>query len=157
MKQASVEAQLFYDPFAAEENQEFLDGAAAFDTILARYKNDEVVHDYTADDFVKDAEALMLDADFQERWSEMSYIAAQMHQLCGDDHGMMQRFEQSDVFSSFMQNNHDGHDHSHNSHDHKHEKENDDGKDAKSKKKNDKKKLGFWALLMTQSKPVKKK
>ena len=66
MKQASVEAQLFYDPFAAEENQEFLDGAAAFDTILARYKNDEVVHDYTADDFVKDAEALMLDAGFQE-------------------------------------------------------------------------------------------
>ena len=142
MKHEMTGGDLFYNPFA-EENEEFFDGAQAFDAILARYVADEIKHDYTADQFVKDAEALLLDASFQEHWRDMSYIAAQMHQLCGDDHGVLQqRFEQSSAFSTLM---HEGHDHNdHESHDH------DDNSDKKSKKKKQKKKLGFWALETTQ-------
>jgi hypothetical protein len=81
---------LYFDPFAAPEHR-FFDASESFDSILRRYTNNEVAHNYRLDDFLKDTEALMLDAQFMGQFNQMNYIASQMHALCLQDHELQQR------------------------------------------------------------------
>jgi hypothetical protein len=101
------EEQMFFDPFA-EEGEEFKP-LEAFDTIRERYENKEVEHDYTADQFVSDVEALMLDSTFMERFEEAEAIAARMHEMCVGDHAVQESMLGSEVFGSHGED--DGHGH----------------------------------------------
>ena len=99
--------QLYFDPLA-EEGEEFKP-MEAFDYIRERYENKEVEHDYTADQFVSDVEALMLDSVFVERFEEAEAIAARMHEMCAGNHEVQESMERSEFFGSIKED--DGHGH----------------------------------------------
>lgn len=103
----ATEQQLFFDPFAAEGAQ--FSPLDSFDYIYERYKNNEISHDYTADAFVQDVEALMLDAVFVEQFEAAALIASRMHQLCGEDHTLRSALTESGLFGG-EEDNH-GHEH----------------------------------------------
>lgn len=104
MEQLELQHDVFFDPFSQQE----FDPAGSFDTLLQRYLDNEVEHDYTADAFVRDTEALLLDAEFVGQFAVAEAIAMQMHELCGDDHAV------KDAFQSLTTDKHDhdsDHDH----------------------------------------------
>lgn len=78
------ELDIFFDPFAAED----FNPEESFNALLQRYANNEVEHDYSADTFVRDAEVLLLDAQFVGHFAVAEQIVIQMHQLCAGDHGL---------------------------------------------------------------------
>lgn len=99
----------YFDPFA-EQGQGW-DPIAVFDEIFDNYAHGAVEHDYTADQFVTDTEALMLDAQFTENFAAMSSIAARMHQLCGEDHALQAAMKTSRLFGDKEHTYADGHIH----------------------------------------------
>lgn len=127
MEKTTYEQDIFFDPFS-EGNEDF-NPEDLFEAIFAKYQNNEVEHDYTADNFVKDTEALMLDARFTEQFSAFESIAARMHQLCADDHSLSSAMENSSLFGASQK--HDSHD----GHSHGHDEENDHRPTGKKKKK----------------------
>ncbi|HVV26215.1 MAG TPA: hypothetical protein VHC21_04265 [Candidatus Saccharimonadales bacterium] len=137
MSERLASEQLFFDPFAAEEGKaEFFDPQVSHQAMWERYANDEVKHDYTADKFVADTEALMMDAQFVGQFEAAQAIAERMHMLCGEDHGLRASMEAS----SLLGNHPDDHDHNHNEQAH-------DEKDQKKSKKAKKKKFRGWFSL----------
>lgn len=87
---------MFFDPFAengAEEFNPLLSHAAMW----ARYLNKEVEHDYTADRFVSDHQALMMDSIFLGRYEEAELMAASMHRGCQHDHELSKSFMESSL------------------------------------------------------------
>lgn len=93
---------MFFDPFA-ETGQQLFDPLEAFARTEARYLDEEVEHDYTADKFVSDAEVLIMDAQFNGMFAVAALIENRMHQLCAgcDGHGdsrLSSSMEQSGVF-----------------------------------------------------------
>ncbi len=113
MRQAAGE-QLFFDPFAEQDGQEYFDPIAAHRTMWERYAAGEVEHDYTADEFVADTQALMLDAQFTGQFEQAQMIAQQMHLLCGEDHGLQASLRQNlgaqDMLNGLSHaHDHDGH------------------------------------------------
>jgi len=130
--------KMFYDPFAenAADNFKPLNAHAA---MWKRYHNREVKHDYTADQFVADTNALLMDTHFLGRYKEAEMIAASMHAGCIHDHTLSQSLEENSSTSTYLNsasNEHAGHDHS----DKKRSSEADTDAENKDKKKNDKKK-----------------
>ena len=101
-----------YDPFA-EPSEQLFEPAQAFYQIEQEYRNNEVHHDFSADAFVRQAELLMLDAAFIGRFDAAQAIAARMHQLCGEDHGLNRAAQHSETFTSLidMYKTDDGHTH----------------------------------------------
>jgi len=141
--------ELFFDPFA--ENAETFDVQASFETILQRYQNEEVEHDYTADKFVADTKTLMLDAQFVGQFDALEAIAVRMHELCQDDHLLQTAMgEQGDAAYA-----HEAHGQGHDHGDHAHAAAGNHGDDNKSaakyETKNSKKKKklpeGWLAIL----------
>jgi hypothetical protein len=105
----------FLDPLS-ESGAEVFDPLASMEAITARYLDNEVEHDYTADKFVSDTQSLMLDAQFVGKFEEAQAIAMRMHQMCGEDHGLQMSLNANESFSSALEgmlgsNEHDGHDH----------------------------------------------
>ena len=98
---------MYFDPFANEADQVAPD--ELFQQIMDRYLNNEIEHDYTADQFIADTEALLLDSHFIENFSAFERISAQMHQLCGEDHLLANALGNNALFIA----NH-GHDDGHN-------------------------------------------
>lgn len=145
MSETAHTEQLFYDPFA-EEGEQFFDAAASFDAIKARYQSGDVEHDYTADKFVSDTQALMLDAHFVGQFEQAQAIAARMHELCGEDHALREALQASGPSGSEDHAAH-GHSHLHDTYTGKNDEET-DPKTGKKKKKKDKKKSGGWAALL---------
>ena len=99
---------MYFDPFANEADQVAPD--ELFQQIMDRYLNNEIEHDYTADQFIADTEALLLDSHFTENFSAFERISAQMHQLCGEDHLLANSLVGNALFAT----NHgddDGHNH----------------------------------------------
>lgn len=94
--------QLYFDPFA-EEGEQLYDPIQAFSAMEQHYLEGRVEHNYAADEFVAQTEAAMLDAVFLERFDAAQVIASRMHQLCGEDHGLNQAAQRSEVFSSLME------------------------------------------------------
>jgi hypothetical protein len=140
---ATKNPNLRFDPFA-EAGDEFYDPSVVQQIINERYKNNEVHHDYTADQFIKDTEANMLTAHFNDQFEAMQEILQQVEQLCNHDHELAEQFKDSEVLSSYSRSdNHDGHNHVHGkSHGKKSEKE-------KTKKKDKKKtKLSMYEIMM---------
>jgi hypothetical protein len=124
------EKELFYDPFASQGEQYF-DPEVAHQAMWEKYAGRDVEHDYTADKFVSDTEALMLDAQFVGQFDQAQAIAERMHVMCGEDHGLQQSVTANESLSGLLgNNNHDGHDHGLHAKD-----EDDDKKDKKKKKK----------------------
>ena len=99
---------MFFDPFAEDNNW---DPEEAFEGIFEHYKTGSVSHDYTADMFVANTEAIMLGAQFTANFAAISSIASRMHQLCGEDHALQSAMQSSSVFGARHADN-DGHDHS---------------------------------------------
>ncbi len=100
---------LYYDPFA-EEGQEYFNPIESFNQIIENYQQDKVEHNNAADLFVARTEALMHDAHFLERFDAVQAIAAQMHNMCGEDHNLRLSLESSQLFSG-THNDNDGHGH----------------------------------------------
>ena len=141
-------SELYFDPFA-EEGEQLFDPAHAFTQLEERYRAGNVRHDYTADNFVRDTEALMLDAVFVERFDAVQAMASRMHQLCGEDHMLGQAFQSNETFSDFMSGHgkDDGHNHNDNSHS-KHKDDDEYEVDPKTGKKTKKKKRYSWFSLL---------
>jgi len=98
----------FFDPFA-ETPGEF-NPFESMDRILQRYANNEIEHDYTADQFVSDAQALMLDSQFQGLMREANAMMELMHQLCEHDPALKAAAETNGLFAEQHDKN-DGHGH----------------------------------------------
>lgn len=124
-----VDEQLFFDPFA-EAGEEPFDVVLSFQTIFERYENKEIEHDYTADKFVADTEALMLDAQFAGQFQQAQAIAMRMHELCMDDHVLQTSMSTSELFGQ-SQVGHDSHQHDETAAHKKSEKKNTGKKDKK--------------------------
>ena len=139
----TLNQELYFDPFA-EEAEQLFDPKAAFARLEERYIAGDVEHDYTADNFVRDTEALMLDAMFVERFDAVRAVALRMHELCGDDHMLSQSLQSNDSLSSLFgaHKAHDGHDHAGEKHNHKNDDEYE--VDVKTGKKTKKKKRRGW-------------
>lgn len=118
----------FFDPFA--ENGHEFNALQSFELILERYQSDEIAHDYHADRFVADTEALLLDAVFVEQFEAVQMIAATMHQLCNHDQQLREQYE------LYTEQHHFDDHHEHHLHEHQ-------SKDTDVKKKK-KKKWGGW-------------
>lgn len=106
-------AAVFYDPFAPQGEQ-FFDPLESYRLLEQRYAAGDVEHNYTADQFVADAAALVLDAHFTEKFEQAAIIEARMHQLCGglDGHGdqtLSGSMKSNSVFGGH--GDHDGHGH----------------------------------------------
>jgi hypothetical protein len=136
MEQASQE--LFFDPFA-ENGGELFDATQTFDRLFERYAAGQVEHDYTADKFVADTEALLLDAQFVGQFEQAQNIVAMMQKLCAHDHALEQTLAESVLFSA-KSHDHDDHNHT------PHESGQDD--DEKNKKK---KKKGWFGMVLWMS------
>ena len=134
------EQQLYYDPFA-DLGQESFDPTEAFLKAKHNYVQGSVEHDYSADKFVADTEALMLEAQFIDRFDAVQAIAAQMHQMCGDDHGLRSSFERSSMgLTDGEHSENDGHNHGpEDSHSHEEDDDEDEydmfGRKKKKRKK----------------------
>jgi hypothetical protein len=147
-----TEQELYFDPFA-DDGAELFDPNELFEQIKSNYEQGNIEHDYSADNFVKDTEALLLDATFVERFDAVQAIAAEMHRMCGEDHVLRTAMSESGYFGSEDAHGHEGHKHDH-----------DTDKDSKKKKKDKKKaehskgavqnskKIGIWALLFSSKK-----
>jgi len=135
MSEQSAEKQLFFDPFA-EGGEQLFDPQTAHQSMWERYAAGDVEHDYTADKFVADTEALMMDAQFVGQFEAAQAIAERMHVLCGEDHGLRESMETSGLFG----HQHDGL----GEHDHNEAGEKDEKKKAKKDKK---KKFRGWFSL----------
>jgi hypothetical protein len=101
---------LYYDPFA-EEGQEYFNPIESFNLILDNYQLDKVEHDNAADLFVARTEALMLDSQFLERFDAVQAIAAQMHNMCGEDHNIRNLMNKNPIFGTGEHSKDDGHGH----------------------------------------------
>ncbi len=102
---------LFLNPFA-ENGEEMFDPMVAHQKLWERYQNHEIEHDYTADKFVADTQALMMDAAFVGRFEQAALIAAQMHILCGEDHNLQQSLQANSFFNQTdTERDHHGHNH----------------------------------------------
>lgn len=117
---ASPQHELFFDPFAEEGAEEF-NPIVAHEAMWERYAAHEIEHDYTVDHFVADTQALMLDAQFTERFDEAAAIAQRMHMLCGEDHGLAQRVSANETLQELLGDEHhhevsDVHGHDHKQH-----------------------------------------
>lgn len=88
----NLQEQLYFDPFAEAGNE--FSATESFDAILDRYQNQEIEHDYTADQFVADTKNLLLDALFTDQFMAFQAITESMHQLCGHDQAVQQAFEE---------------------------------------------------------------
>ncbi len=88
--------QLFFDPFA-DAGENAFNPEASFEALFERYENREVEHNYAADQFVRDVEAVLLDAQFVDRLAAMQSIASRLHALCGEDHGLQTSINQSQL------------------------------------------------------------
>lgn len=128
--------ELFYDPFAEDDEVNF-DPVTAHTELWERYENKEIEHDYAADNFLADTQALMMDAQFLGRYAEVEMIAARMHTLCGEDHMLEQTMQNNETFSDYFKLFDHHEDGNHAEHDHKDEEESEiDPKTGKKKKKN---------------------
>lgn len=124
--------EAFYDPFA-EEGEEMYDADALHEVLTARYRNKEIAHDYTTDNFVKDTEAAMMTAHFNEQFEAMQSIMQRMHEICGEDHNLQQQMDGSNVLSVYGRHDeNDGHNHALR---HGHSKHSDKKQDKKTNKK----------------------
>lgn len=111
-----VKQDLYFDPFA-EDGSELFDPIDSFSQLRQAYEEGRITHDYSADEFVAKTEALMMDAIFVERFDAVQAIASQMHQLCGEDHGLRQQLGSSmisGINDSHSEN--DGHNHTEDKH-----------------------------------------
>lgn len=130
----TLNEELYFDPFA-DDGEQLFDPTAAFAELEQRYTDGDVEHDYTADNFVRDTEALMMDAAFVERFEEAQAIAARMHELCGEDHMLNQAFQEVSE-SRGLFNSHEIHDgHNHQQSDDEYEIDPKTGKKVKKKKR----------------------
>ena len=134
----------FFDPFAEEGEQTF-DPIASMEAITARYLADEVEHDASADQFVAETQALILDAQFAGKFNEAVHIAEMAHLICGEDHAAQQSLYGNESARSTIdglvgQDAHAGHDHG----DAEHGK---NGSNKNTKGKNKKKKFRRWFSL----------
>lgn len=117
---------LYFDPFAGENGETF-DPIASLAAIEQRYLNREIEHDYSADQFVRDAEALVMDSRFAGLMEQAAVIEARMHAMCGDhDHALSTSLRDSSIFGEQAEAS--DHSHSH-SHEHNHDRK------SKAKKK----------------------
>ena len=138
----STTKELFFDPFA-EAGEELFDPLTAHASMWERYQNREVEHDYTADNFLADTQAIMMDAQFLGRFDAAQSIAANMHAMCNHDQALAQSLQNNESTASYLNSfsSHDGH--SHGSHG---EHEDDDETDSKTGKKKSKVKLSWFGL-----------
>jgi hypothetical protein len=127
---------LYYDPFAPE-GQELFDAAESFEKLEARYLAGKVEHDYSADDFVRDVEALQMDAQFIGQMRAIEQISARMHEICGEDHNL-----QAAVEERARQHDHSQHEQDHTTHSNE--------EDDKKKKMKDKKKYAGWLRFFSR-------
>jgi Zn-finger nucleic acid-binding protein len=134
----------FFDPFAAEGIQEF-NPLQSYEIAKQRYSNNEVEHDYSADMFVADAEALVFDSQFAGMMEQAALIEADMHARCGGhDPSLQSSVQQSSLFGKkehYSHDDHAGHDHSSDDYD------SNDTSLAKSKKKKKKVREGLSVIL----------
>jgi hypothetical protein len=144
-----LEQNLYFDPFA-ENGAELFDPTEAFAQIKANYQQGGVEHDYSADNFVKDTEALLMDAAFLERFDAVQAIAAEMHRMCGEDHAVRSAMSQSDYFGAEDSHNHQGHDHSHEDDNRKKKKKEKKKKQSQNSKLKTNKQSGIWALMLAK-------
>jgi hypothetical protein len=112
MSEVLTDRELFLDPFTGE----MFDPIASHEVILERYKSGEVEHDYTADRFLEDTQALMMDAQFMGMYAEAQSIAARMHILCGEDHNLAQTMQNNEAMRALFgdkdeHSDSDGHNH----------------------------------------------
>ena len=130
----------FFDPFA-EAGQENFDPVVAHANLWERYKNHEIEHDYTADNFLSDTQALMMDAQFLGQFAQAQVIVARMHELCGEDHGLAQSLQNNEVVSNYLNSfdSHSGHNHKPGQHNKNSDKDDEKEKDPKKDKKTNKK------------------
>ncbi len=89
---------LFFDPFAEDQALQEFDPIASHESLWRRYKNNEIKHDYTADKFVADTQALMMDSEFRGRFEQAATIAARMHELCGEHRDVDQAMRNNETF-----------------------------------------------------------
>jgi hypothetical protein len=141
-----TERNLYFDPFA-DNGAELFDPSELFEQIKSNYEQGNVKHDYSADNFVKDTESLLMDAVFLERFDAVQAIAAEMHRMCGEDHNLRTAMQENGYF---------GHENEHvlHNHDHSHDEEDDKTKKKKKRKvkaKSRKEIMGFWVLLSSSS------
>lgn len=108
----------FLNPFAEAGPEAIVDVEAAFEVITERYLSDEIEHDYTADNYVRDTETLMLEATFQDKLDIANAIAAQMGAMCQHDHSLMNSVNESGLLGQ-----HSG------EHDHAHKRQDEDDED----------------------------
>lgn len=85
----------FFDPFAEDGDQRF-DPLATMEIITARYIADEVKHDSSADKFVADTQALIMDAQFVGKYNEAIQIAEMAHIICGENHAVQQSLKRNE-------------------------------------------------------------
>lgn len=102
----SPESMEFIDVFAEESAQpQPIDIEKTFIEIVDRYQNQEIEHDYSADQFVQDTEILMLDATFQDQLEIANAIAAQMHAMCTHDHNLANSVSQNELLGQYAAEN----------------------------------------------------
>lgn len=100
----------FIDIFAEEGAQpQPIDIEKTFVEIVDRYQNQQIEHDYSADQFVQDTETLMLDATFQDQLEVANAIAAQVHAMCTHDHSLADSVSQNELLGQHSLE--DGHNH----------------------------------------------
>jgi len=135
---------LFFDPFAETGAQQEFDPIASHQSLWERYKNSEIEHDYTADKFVADSQALMMNSHFAGRFEEAAMLASQMHAMCGGDEHLSKAVMGNEGFREML-----GPLESHGDHDHveSHSPEHEDIEDKKSKDKKKKRRRWFDMLL----------
>lgn len=124
----------FLDPFA-ENGPELINPMDSFYTIVERYTNNEIEHDYSADRFVHDTETIIMDASFANMIDQANQIAAITHMLCGHDQALRSSVEQSSLLGQHGEHAEHQHDHEHADNDIDEDDELIDPKTGKKKKR----------------------
>jgi len=130
----TASGDLFYDPFA----EQFFDPLTIMDLLVQKYLDGKIEHDYTADNFVSDIEALQMDAVFLSKFHEAEEIASRMRELCAGDHYLQSSIDTKGVMKNAGElQQHDGNDHSthaDNDHDSRSHEDDDDDEEEDEKK-----------------------
>lgn len=87
----------YFDPFI-ENGEQIFDPVSSHELITQRYLANDIDHDYSADEYVRDTQALMLDAQFLDRFEDARAIAARMHEICGENHDLTESVNANEAF-----------------------------------------------------------
>lgn len=98
MHEQASGVEMLYDPFTGE----FYDSIATFDAYLERYQNGKVEHDYSADEFLRDTQSIMMDAHFLGRMRDVQDIATRMHLLCNHDEQLSAAMLKNESASTYL-------------------------------------------------------